>query len=177
MIHDEDNSASMHVNDDGWTIHRKRAWTAIMNQAHYDFIDFSITVGSETGTVESNRKIRTWMKHLSEFIHSFDFIHAAPNRDWIVADVPHTVCSALAQTGHDYVAYMGDSRELTDATAGQPLAGRIILRLPPGRYLARLFSPISGEYSPGWPLTGGQDTILDIGPFAQDIAVRVTRVD
>jgi hypothetical protein len=67
----------------GWTIHRKRAWMSVLSGAHYDYIDFSITVGSEAGTPASQRGIRKWMKHLSEFIHNFDFVHARPLPDWI----------------------------------------------------------------------------------------------
>ena len=40
VISDEDNAASMYVDDTGWTIQRKRAWMAVMCGAHYDFIDF-----------------------------------------------------------------------------------------------------------------------------------------
>ncbi len=86
---DEDNAASMYRDPTGWTIHRKRAWIAAISQAHYDFIDFSITAGSESGTRESNAQIRTWMKHLSDFLHAFDFIHATPAHDWIERTPPH----------------------------------------------------------------------------------------
>ena len=75
-VHDEDNAASMYRDKTGWTIHRKRAWTALLSLCHYDYIDFSITAGSETGTRESNRLIRTWMKHLSDFMRTIDFVHA-----------------------------------------------------------------------------------------------------
>jgi hypothetical protein len=79
-----DNAASLYRDTIGWTIHRKRAWTAILSGAHYDYIDFSVTVGSEAGTVDSQQALRTWMKHLSKFIHAFDFLHAKP-----LAHVPH----------------------------------------------------------------------------------------
>src|SRR5262249_32091030 len=79
---DEDNTATLYRDPVGWTIHRKRAWVAAMSQAHYDFIDFSITVGSESGTRASRAQIRTWMKHLSEFMHGLDFVHAEPDGGW-----------------------------------------------------------------------------------------------
>jgi hypothetical protein len=69
-ISDEDNAASLYRDETGWTIHRKRAWTAIICGAHYDFIDFSLTVGTESGTNESRAKIRSWMRNLSDFINS-----------------------------------------------------------------------------------------------------------
>ena len=67
------NCASLYRDEIGWTIHRKRAWTALLSGSHYDYIDFSINVGAEAGTEASRVKIRTWMKNLSEFFHSFDF--------------------------------------------------------------------------------------------------------
>ena len=45
MIMDEDNCASLYRDEVGWTIHRKRAWTALLSGSHYDYIDFSINVG------------------------------------------------------------------------------------------------------------------------------------
>ena len=69
---DEDNCASRFRDYDGWTVHRKRAWTTLFCGAHYDMIDFSIQPYLETGTEKSQRNIRTWMKHLSEFIHSLE---------------------------------------------------------------------------------------------------------
>ena len=65
------------------------------------------------------------MKHLSAFIHSFDFIHAKPAPDWISANFGSIAISALALEGKDYIAYIGDARETTDQDAGQPLGGNI----------------------------------------------------
>ena len=39
---DEDNAATRFRDENGWTIHRKRAWTTLFCGAHYDMIDFSI---------------------------------------------------------------------------------------------------------------------------------------
>jgi hypothetical protein len=66
----------MYRDETGWTIHRKRAWTTLYSGSHYDYIHFSIIVGKEPGTTQSSQKIRTWMKHLSDFFHSFDFVRS-----------------------------------------------------------------------------------------------------
>ena len=44
---DEDNNASRFMDERGWTIHRQRAWIAILSGCHYDFIDFSILPGRD----------------------------------------------------------------------------------------------------------------------------------
>jgi hypothetical protein len=149
-----------------------------MSQAHYDYIDFSITVGSEAGTKESSVQIRTWMKHLSEFIHALDFIHAQPLTDWIEQKPAHLVAAALVRPGKEYVAYLADSREVTDQSAGEPIAGSLTLRLPAGEYLASLYSPTTGGESPAVKLRGGGETItLELVPFRHDVVVRVRRAE
>jgi hypothetical protein len=172
---DEDNTASMYRDTTGWTIHRKRAWTALLSRCHYDYIDFSITVGSERGTVASQRAIRTWMQHLSEFMASFDFTHAKLAPDWIVSYPQHLTASGLSVQGRDYVAYLADSRELTDAAAGEPIGGSVSLSLPPGTYDVRLYSPVTGEYSPAIEVAGGDAKPLVLPPFREDVVIRATR--
>ena len=48
--------------------------------------------------------IRRWMKHLSQFIASFDFIHAEPQPNWISRKPGNLVVSALVVPGRDYAA-------------------------------------------------------------------------
>ena len=172
---DEDNTASMYRDTAGWTIHRKRAWTALLNGNHYDYIDFSITVGSETGTAAAQTGIRLWMQHLSEFMAGFDYIHAQPDLAWVKSAPGLLVASALAIPGQDYALYLGDSRELTDTAAGSPIGGKVELVLPVGSYNVRLYSPVTGEYSPGITMDGGRTVSIDLGTFTNDIVVRATR--
>lgn len=173
---DEDNCATFYRDDVGWTIHRKRAWTALLCGAHYNFIDFSIQAGSETGTPQSQQKIRTWMRHLSEFIYSFDFIHAKPAPEWVEKTPEHVVVSALVKQGADYVAYLADAREVTDSNLGRPISGSVAFRLPAGDYRIQSFSPVTGEYSPPRTVQGGLDPItFELPSFRNDIALRVTR--
>ena len=171
---DEDNTASIYRDIAGWTIHRKRAWAALLSGCHYDYIDFSITVGSETGTRASQAGIRAWMQHLSAFVASYDLVHAHPQTDWI-SDAPrHLAVSALVSSGHDYVAYLGDAREETDPTAGQPIEGSVTLTLPAGRYDLSLYSPVTGETSPAIKIEGGAKQSLALPRFEQDLVLRAT---
>ncbi|HEV3257336.1 MAG TPA: DUF4038 domain-containing protein [Gemmataceae bacterium] len=172
---DEDNCASQYRDDVGWTIHRKRAWTAVLSGAHYDYIDFSITVGSEAGTKQSRRKIRRWMRHLSEFIHSFDFIHAKPLPGWVSATPAAVVTTTLAVEGKDYVAYLADAREVSDPAAGKPISGKVSLALPAGSFLVRLYSPTTGQYSPAVSAEGGKTASIELLHFRHDLVIRATR--
>jgi len=171
---DEDNTASMYRDTTGWTIHRKRAWTALFSGCHYDYIDFSITVGSEKGTKASQAGIRTWMQHLSEFMAAYDFIHSKPETDWIAEHPEHLVVSALVTSGHDYIAYLADSREVSDPAAGQPIEGRAVLNLPPGAYDVSLYSPTTGEFSPAVQMAGGSKEVITLPHFTNDLVIRAT---
>ena len=175
VIHDEDNTASLYRDHVGWTIHRKRAWTSVFNGGHYDYIDFSITVGNEAGTPQSREGIRKWMRNLSEFIHGFDFIHAHPVPDWIRSKPESLLASTLAVEGNDYVAYLADAREITDAGAGTPVGGTVTFDLPPGRFVVSLYSPVSGEASPGIGVTGGRMVEFELLPFRNDIVIRARK--
>jgi hypothetical protein len=174
-VSDEDNDASMYVDDIGWTIHRKRAWMAVLCGAHYDFIDFSIQAHLEGGTTESQNKIRNWIKHLSEFISSFDFIHASPAQDWILSTPEPVVSAGLAIRGKDYVAYLADQREVTESSAGSPVSGTISIQLPEGDYRIRFFSPVSGEYSQPQAAKGGGTVKLALTTFQHDLVLRAVR--
>jgi hypothetical protein len=160
----------------GWTIHRKRAWVALFSQCHYDYIDFSITVGSETGTRQSNRMLRTWMKHLSDFMQTIDFVHARPAPDWIVQKPPHVVDAALTLPG-GYVAYLADDREVTDPSGGRAISGDVSLRIPEGNYRASFYSPITGASSPGIVIKGGATPVsIELAPFEHDVVLQVSRL-
>ncbi len=172
---DEDNTASMYRDTIGWTMHRKRAWTALLSGCHYDYIDFSITVGNESGTTGSQQAIRGWMQHLSEFMAAIDFSHSSPDTSWMGSFPSNLAVSGLSIPGRDYVAYLADSRELTEVAAGEPIAGSISLVLPAGNYEVSLYSPATGQYSPSLEVRGGEKSVLTLPVFNQDIVVRARR--
>lgn len=172
---DEDNTASLYRDDEAWTIHRKRAWTAVLSGAHYDYIDFSIIVGRENGTEESRRTIRTWMRNLTEFAHSLDLVRARPNTEWLHLEVAHALVTGLAVPGEEYAAYIADQRERTEPDAGSPLSGRATLALPPGDYLISTYSPVSGLASPALPLRGGQPATVELPAVVHDIVLLARR--
>lgn len=170
---DEDNTASLYRDHDGWTIHRKRAWTAVMSGCHYDYIDFSITVGREDGTAASRGAIRTWMRHLTEFIHDVDVIHATPDSAWLRVTAEHAVACGLRVRDQAYVAYIADARELGEPGAGSPLGGALQLDLPRGSYRVSLYSPAGGLYAPAVAVQGGEPVTLELAPFVDDVALVV----
>jgi len=174
LNYDEDNSSSQYKDFDGWTIHRKRAWTTLMSGGHYDVIDFSIINYCETGTENSRKHIRTWMKHLSEFVHSIDLSRARILTD-IVTSVPEHICeSVFGIAGEEYCIYLADEREIGAPGYGTPIQGTIGINLPPGDYTVSLYSPATGLYSPIVKSPGGA-IALDLLPFEHDICIRIQK--
>lgn len=174
---DEDNVASQYKDFDGWTIHRKRAWVTLMSGCHYDYIDFSIINYCETGTALSQKYIRTWMKHLSEFIHSLDLVHAHPLSVWLKQQPENTLEAVMAVDGSDYCIYLADSRELKETGAGDLIKGDIVMDLPKGTYRLCCYSPVTGVYSPALTIQGGPDFRCSLPDFEADIVIRITKKD
>ncbi len=184
---DEDNAASQYKDVGGWTIHRKRAWTTLLSGAHYDYIDFSIINYCEAGTPESQRHIRSWMKYLSDFMHSIDLVNARPLAGLLEERPSHTLEAVFGVEGKDYCIYLADKRELAEARdlpainedeagPGDPIGGRISLGLPDGTYRVACFDPETGLYSPAMEIRGGRSVCLDILPFTHDTVVRITQL-
>lgn len=172
---DEDNVASQYKDYDGWTIHRKRAWTTLLSGCHYDYIDFSIINYCETGTAASQKHIRSWMKHMSEFIHSIDLVHSKPMPDLVKGKPLHTVESVLAAGDSDYCIYLADGRELNEHGAGMAINGDITIDLPQGNYRVSCYSPVTGLYSPVVNMCGGDNLKIALPEFVHDIVIRIIK--
>jgi hypothetical protein len=183
---DEDNVASQYKDVDAWTIHRKRAWTTLLSGGHYDTIDFSITIYSETGTPNSQRHIRGWICYLSKFVHSFDLTKARPLTGVVQACPTHLLDVTFGVKGEDYAIYLADERELAaarglsdgdmfDRGAGRPMSGDLVLDLPVGQYRAATFDPKIGLYSPAVKIQGGRKTLISVPVCIHDLTVRITR--
>ena len=174
---DEDNISSQYKDIDSWTIHRKRAWMTLLCGGHYDYIDFSIINYCETGTAESQRCIRSWMKHLSEFIQSIDMVRARPLRNFLRQQPELTVEAVVGVENKDYCIYLADERELDQSGAGGKIKGEIVLDLLKGNYEIACFSPVTGLYSLWISLAGDENIHLGLPEFNHDIVLRIRRLN
>ncbi len=172
---DEDNIATQYMDPDGWTIHRKRAWTALMSGAHYDCIDFSVNKYVEAGNPGAQRHIRAWMKHLSEFIHSLDLVRARPAPGWLKERPAPTLDCALAAGEEEMCVYLADERELDEPGCGDPIRGALAFDLPAGPYEAACYTPATGAHSVWLPIEGRPGARLVLPEFTHDLVVRVRK--
>jgi hypothetical protein len=151
---DEDNVASRFLDRRGWTIHRQRAWIALMSGCHYDYIDFSILAGRERSTDDGRRLLRARFGTLVRFWEE--------NRIWETELDDETRpkapdgCTALSvrdDQGPVNVRYVYVAAEVPNDLAvpfsDQPVEGTLQLNLPSGEYLTYWFAPGAGEYF-GW---------------------------
>ncbi|MBN2558975.1 MAG: cellulase family glycosylhydrolase [Clostridia bacterium] len=172
---DEDNIASRFMDEEAWTIHRKRAWTTIFCGAHYDYIDFSIINRLPTGTVESGKHLHRWFCNLREYMGRMDLVNGRPLKN-IVTDLPDEVLeSVFGIPDGDIFIYLADQRELTDEKAGTPVEGRLAVNLCQGGYAVEFYSPESGMVV-GESKTSGGNAVIALPRFSGDIAIRLFRI-
>ena len=65
-----------------------------------------------------------------------------------------------------------DARETGEPGAGETITGELVCDLPAGHYVAACFSPLSGLYSPGLPITSDGGVHLVLPRFRNDLVVR-----
>ncbi|MFO7612819.1 MAG: cellulase family glycosylhydrolase [Clostridia bacterium] len=172
---DEDNIASRFMDEEAWTIHRKRAWTTIFCGAHYDYIDFSIINRLPTGTAESGMYLHRWFRILREYIKKMDFVNGRPLKD-IVMDLPCEVLeSVFGNPDGDIFIYLADKRELAQESAGNPVDGSLDLNLGQGEYAVEFYSPESGMVI-GESHTNGGHAVIGLPRFREDIAIRLSKI-
>jgi hypothetical protein len=172
---DEDNVASQYKDYDGWTIHRKRAWTALLSGAHYDYIDFSIINYCESGTPDSQRCIRTWFRHLSRTLHTMDLVRSRPLPGIVAAAPDRLLDAAFGIPGERVLVYLADERELGEAGAGDWIEGEAVVSAPPGSYKVAALSPEAGQWSPSVRTTSDGCMRIDVPRFRHDLLLDLTR--
>lgn len=168
---DEDNNASRFMDERGWTIHRQRAWIALLSGCHYDYIDFAILPGRERGSDDDRRLLRARFGALARF-WSENAIWATVLDDEAAAQAPDG-CTALAvrdnAAGARYVYVAAQtSPDLTVPFAPVPIEGELELTAPEGEYLTYWFSPETGQYF-GWAMHRSSGRLrLTLPPVSND---------
>jgi hypothetical protein len=169
---DEDNIASQFKDYEAWTIHRKRAWTAVFSGAHYDYIDFSIINYCPKGTEESRRYLHKWFKYLSEYIMTMKLEGGMPLRDFLDELPDEIIPSVYGMPGRQYDIYLADGRELNEEGYGDMVNCSFIPDLEPGEYAITYYSPENcREIKVETRILG--NTPLVVPNFKHDIVVRI----
>jgi hypothetical protein len=151
---DEDNNASRYMDERGWTIHRQRAWIALLSGCHYDYIDFSVLAGRERSTPDGRRLLRRRFGTLAHFWEENQIWSTIADDEGSV-EVPAGCVAVVARDGRSsrgpvyvYVAAEVPS-DLAVPFTDRAVEGTLALDLPPGGYLTYWFEPGTGRYF-GW---------------------------
>ena len=137
-------------------------------------LDFTIQNRLETGRPEAQQHLRTWLKHLSTFVHSLDLAKARPLPQMVKAAPEHVIASVLGVAGQDYAIYLADAHEVTDVGLGDPIHGELIATLPEGIWQAAFIHPVTGLSSEGPSIQGGEAR-LQLPEFRHDLAISLRR--
>lgn len=143
---DEDNTASQYTDHFGWTIHRKRAWVAVLRGCHYDMIDFTIRPGLPVGSPAAERDLRVWTRFLGDACERWELASAPPTDDvrLLDGDVVILACRIGGVDGRARLVYLADPSE---GTRRRPATGvvRCRLQLPADIRAVRSFAPGTGS--------------------------------
>ncbi|HXW81699.1 MAG TPA: DUF6298 domain-containing protein, partial [Acidimicrobiales bacterium] len=177
---DEDNVASRFMDGRGWTIHRQRAWIALLSGCHYDFIDFSILAGRERSTPDGRRLLRSRFGALARFWEE-NQIWATTLHDGPDAKAPEGCTAVVAQdersplnTTYVYVAAEVPN-DLAVPFGDRPVDGALEIGLPPGEYLVYWFAPGTGGYF-GWENTRNTGQLqLELPGTSNDVVAIIKR--
>ena len=170
---DEDNTASQYTEHFGWTIHRKRAWVAVLSGCHYDLIDFTIRPGLPVGSPAAAGDLRTWMSFLGEACARWDVAGAlpAPDVSLLDGDVVCVAADVAPSQRRALLVYLADP---TEGTRANPASGPVPcrLRLPVDHRALRAYSPGDGHELP--PPVPGPDGSVRI-ELVEDLLLELIR--
>jgi hypothetical protein len=179
---DEDNVATRFMDRRGWTIHRQRAWIALMSGCFYDCIDFSVLPGRERTKDGTTALLRTWFSILGRFWEENSLWLSRVDEGLVtgVSDGCVTVAARRDRGGsvsrYVYVATQL-SNDLRLPHEDRPIEGSLLLGLPKGDHMVSWFLPETGIYTPSepyrsegevelWPPGASNDVVAIVKSYA-----------
>jgi hypothetical protein len=153
---------------------RRQAWAFMLSGgAVYNHLDWSFGLDDPAGTGKrtppgkgyNGEEIRSQLKILKDFIHSFDFIRMRPNNAWIEGVPEGTSVYALVDPGSAYVVYLMNGTE-----------AKLSLEIGAGRYRVDWLNPRTGAIDSAQDLSHGGGKLMLASPsYQEDIALRLVR--
>jgi hypothetical protein len=180
--------------------YRIQGWDFIVaGGALYNNLDYSFTADHPDGTFVPDSKtpgggspaLRSQLKILQDFIHSFDLVKMAPDEAVVIGGLPAgATARALAdpgraiaiyvhhgQPGYDHTSTGTRSRPLYSVAPG-PQQLELFLSVPSGSYQAEWISTKSGhiEKTEKFKSTGEPHAVRSPS-YSEDIALRIRRLE
>lgn len=162
--------------------YREEGWQFLLSGGSiYSNLDYSFTPQHEDGTAKvepptpggGGVELRNQLSILKRFVEGFDFLRMAP-QDGVIAiegQAPEGArLSVLGEPGAQYAAYLVKGGDAEGTT-------KLRLTLPTGRYRCEWLDPKTGTTTDGGQVEAkeGDPPTVETPPFAQDIALKMTR--
>jgi hypothetical protein len=180
--------------------YRIQGWDFILaGGALYNNLDYSFTAEHPDGTFVPDPKtpgggstaLRSQLRILKDFIHSFDFIRMAPSDSVVKGILPAgATARALADQGKAYAVYVHHGQPGFDHTstgtrsrpaykvAPGPQQVELLLDVPSGSYQAEWISTKSGHIEKTEKFKGTSTPHTVRSPsYSEDIALRIKRLE
>ena len=161
---------------------RVEAWEFIVGGgAGFNQLNGLYTVENPAGKTPDNAQLLSALRHLKEFIGSFDFLKMRLDKSFVVGGVPSGArCRALSEPGVQYALYLHHSKGGTggdyEVVPGKYVE-KLVVSLPAGSYKMDWIDPASGSVVGTETFThSGGDRTLTTPQHAVDIALRIKRV-
>ena len=161
---------------------RVEAWEFIVGGgAGFNQLNGLYTVENPAGKTPDNAQLLSALRHLKEFIGSFDFLKMRLDKSFVVGGVPSGAhCRALSEPGVQYALYLHHSKGGRggdyEVVPGKYVE-KLVVSLPAGSYKVDWIDPASGSVVGMETFThSGGDRTLTTPQHSVDIALRIKRV-
>jgi hypothetical protein len=169
---------------DGVADSRVEAWEFVVGGGgSFNHLNGRFTAEDPAGKTLDSAQILAALKHLMEFMYSFDFLKMSPDRAFVVSGLPSGVFArGLSETGKQYALYHHHSTYKPGSQSSYTVVpgkyvDSLLLNLPGGVYKVEWVDPASGKVIGSETTTHqGGDHLFRSPEHAVDVALRLKRI-
>ena len=163
---------------------RVEAWEFVVGGGgSFNHLNGRFTAADPAGKTPDNARILSALKHLRDFMYSFDFLKMSPDKTFVLDGIPAGVyCRGISEPGKQYALYHHHSKYKENGTSSYMVTPgsyteNLELVLPSGTYKADWVDPASGNLLGTETFTHhGGNRIFATPKHAVDIALRIKRL-
>ena len=163
---------------------RVEAWEFVVGGGgSFNHLNGRFTAADPAGKTPDNARILSALKHLRDFMYSFDFLKMSPDKTFVLDGIPAGVyCRGISELGKQYALYHHHSKYKENGTSSYMVTPgsyteNLELVLPSGTYKADWVDPASGNLLGTETFTHhGGNRIFATPKHAVDIALRIKRL-
>jgi hypothetical protein len=158
---------------------RVEGWEFIVGGgAGFNHLNGLFTPEDPAGKPPENDQLLSALGSLKRFMDSFEFVKMSPDKAFVVSGLePRAYCRVLSEPGKQYALYIHHSGP-RDRGSYEVMPGNyqeeLVLRLPPGNYLAEWINPATGNLISSQEIQQTGDALQLATPkYSIDVALRL----